>query len=832
LGDQNSLDFVSAAPGSEEYERRFLMQNMNFNHEKYLLRNNNRRRALTTTASNATNGTNGTATVTITCPPGTLDWSDSTKWPPNAKIDQVPQCALPSLSQQQLQDLGFFDKVHTTKVVSGNDRVKEAVSAFAASVAEKMPAKKVISYVVQTITAVNLFRDAKDVYLPKDRYKDTVMETYTSPNTLEVHVGVFVLPKRVQIDSLCPNQTIESEQIANTFAYSRSVQAENWKHWTFEPQNNFKATGCKTTPFVVFNATAAAAKARARRKLSEDAEARYAANGELAAEAADEVEAGFADEFESDSTTSFSSTTLDEQDDELEHEHKYGNNARRLQGGQVPPGQHRCASAREMKQYSDGKYRLFCVSDFLPTNSFQYELSGPLTGHWRFPEERDEGGLATTKPEWVVDLETVFSVTFDKKFLDVERGYMSGSTDYVDGQVRLWAAEPLARGKARCTNAVTGCAQGIPANAPMFLPRIRLSVDREKTKEVLEGTEPEFWPGAGDEEKLEKLYKSLEKQRIDMDTGLRALTSAEDGRIALLPQRAIQIKIVWSVSPVYLEHKWDGSVTLDRWVSSVQALDISYGTADHTMKSKCSVRLIFEIDHSSVRFLETPMLSLSGLLAFIGAIAGYMGIFAGALALWQKFVRPFGLINIFDMDDAILAKHEEWSAKAAKKLSQSSPLSHKLSFGKKKSEDGAGGGEEGLGSKSKIAPEEEEEENAEVAAPVMVVGAGGALIIPQPMTAQVVEGQLPAPVKVEEGVGQKIAMASSPGTGEQSAGEGGEATEGTHNEEDAEADEMEGEEEEQAAEEELYGEEEENDYEEGEEGVDEEQENSGEEQSA
>mmetsp|Transcript_17540 Transcript_17540/g.43757 ORF Transcript_17540/g.43757 Transcript_17540/m.43757 type:complete len:682 (+) Transcript_17540:8322-10367(+) len=482
LGDQNSLDFVSAAPGSEEYERRFLMQNMNFNHEKYLLRNNNRRRALTTTASNATNGTNGTATVTITCPPGTLDWSDSTKWPPNAKIDQVPQCALPSLSQQQLQDLGFFDKVHTTKVVSGNDRVKEAVSAFAASVAEKMPAKKVISYVVQTITAVNLFRDAKDVYLPKDRYKDTVMETYTSPNTLEVHVGVFVLPKRVQIDSLCPNQTIESEQIANTFAYSRSVQAENWKHWTFEPQNNFKATGCKTTPFVVFNATAAAAKARARRKLSEDAEARYAANGELAAEAADEVEAGFADEFESDSTTSFSSTTLDEQDDELEHEHKYGNNARRLQGGQVPPGQHRCASAREMKQYSDGKYRLFCVSDFLPTNSFQYELSGPLTGHWRFPEERDEGGLATTKPEWVVDLETVFSVTFDKKFLDVERGYMSGSTDYVDGQVRLWAAEPLARGKARCTNAVTGCAQGIPANAPMFLPRIRLSVDREKNQ--------------------------------------------------------------------------------------------------------------------------------------------------------------------------------------------------------------------------------------------------------------------------------------------------------------------------------------------------------------
>ncbi|CAD7970618.1 unnamed protein product [Amoebophrya sp. A25] len=199
------LDWVKLRPGTPEYERRFLMPAGNVNQLRVLRDQDGSSGGLRyLTTSNASNGTASnattTTTATVTCPAGTLDWSDSSKWPPNAKIDQVPSCALPSLSQQQLTDLGFFDQVHTTKVVSGNDAVSEAVSAFAASVAEKMPAKKVISYVVQTITAVNLFRDASSVYLPKDRYRETVTETYVTPNVLEVHVMIAVLPKRVQLD--------------------------------------------------------------------------------------------------------------------------------------------------------------------------------------------------------------------------------------------------------------------------------------------------------------------------------------------------------------------------------------------------------------------------------------------------------------------------------------------------------------------------------------------------------------------------------------------------------------------------------------------------------
>ncbi|CAD7970617.1 unnamed protein product [Amoebophrya sp. A25] len=369
------------------------------------------------------------------------------------------------------------------------------------------------------------------------------------------------------------------------------------------------------------------------------------------------------------------------------------------------------------------------------------------------PEERGVE-YTMTKPEWLLDLEVIFSLTFDRKFLDVEKEYMSGSTDYVDGDIRLWAAEPFARGKALCSDTITGCKQGIPANAPMYLPGVFISVDRAQTKKMLEGSKPENWPEADDDEALEKLYKNLESQEIPMAAALSGVTSASDGRIAILPQRALTIQVLWTVSPIYLEHKWDGSVTLDRWVSSVSSMDVSYHPADHTMKSKCSVRLVFEIDHSSVRFLETPNLSLSAFLALIGAYAGYAGIFASFLALWQKFVRPFGLINIFDIDDAVLAKHEAWSAKIANKIT--SPVS--LSPFKKEPAEEPKGGSGG----NKIAPEGEEEPSAPAVMivqqpqlPTIVqqpVQQPGTMVVtqnPEPITVQVVS---PPSITQEEDV--------------------------------------------------------------------------------
>ncbi|CAD7968173.1 unnamed protein product [Amoebophrya sp. A120] len=742
------LDFATALPGSEEYERRFLIfSEQEENSQWYVDELTGERRRQLTSSTNSSNSSNATTrTTTITCPAGTLDWSDNTKWPPNAKIDQVPQCALPSLSQQQLTDLGFYDKVHTTKVVSGADTVAEAVSAFAASVAQKMPAKKVISYVVQTITAVNLFRDKSSVYLPKDRYKETVTETFTSPNVLEVEVGLFVMPKRVQIQQangalpLCPNRIVANEKLVNIYSQDRSVEGGGWASWTFEHSDNFRTMNCQNTPFTFVNGTSGGGGG---------------AGG--------------------------------------------GGGRRKLQAG----GKNNMAlSAKNMKDISEGKYRMFYLEEFLPTNTFQYEIKGPLTGHWRLPEERGDAGFASTKPEWGLDLETIFSLTFDKKFLDVEKAYMSGSTDYVDGQMRLWAAEPLVRGKAKCMNTVNGCAQGIPANAPMFLPSIHMTVDREKTKDVLENTEPEYWPPSDHDEKLEKLFTNLESQTIDLSAALRGLTSSEDGRIAILPQRAIQIRLVWSVSPIYLEHKYDGSIILDRWVSNIGALDISYGQADHTMKSKCSVRLVFEIDHASIRFKEIPNMSLAGLLALIGALAGYTAIFAAILGLWQKFVRPFGLINIFDMDDAILAKHEEWSARAAEALANSSPLSAKMPWGKK------------VAAEEDAEEEKKEEEPEEVEVPPGGIKSpkGGVAIVAQPLPDPVLITAMPnvqriSVTSVSTGAASpsgRGAVVPQPGAGSTSAvveveaaaddvvpGDGGVLDEGEHEHEEEEAEEEE-----------------------------------------
>ena len=77
---------------------------------------------------------------------------------------------------------------------------------------------------------------------------------------------------------------------------------------------------------------------------------------------------------------------------------------------------------------------------------------------------------------------------------------MTGSTDYMNGEKRLWAAEPLARGRAVCTETITGCSQGVPANPPMLYPSVRIRVNRERTKKIMDEISPRNWPSSDDED--------------------------------------------------------------------------------------------------------------------------------------------------------------------------------------------------------------------------------------------------------------------------------------------------------------------------------------------
>ncbi|CAD7969536.1 unnamed protein product [Amoebophrya sp. A120] len=527
------------------------------------------RRFLTVNSTNTT-----TTTWVLNQTDCTKDWTDESNWPPNARITDVPQCAHGLLSQAQLEQLGFFDQIHLTAVTGD---VKEAVSQFAASVAALIPSKKVVSFVVQTISQINLFRDASATYLPRDRSGETPLETFSSPTMLDAHVAMFVMPRRVPIADLCPSTHIANERLTNFFGTAQSADASFWDKLTFHEADNLAVKSCKITPF------------------------------------------------------------------------------------KDSPGGNRCKTKEQMQTDSVDRYRLFCMEDFLPANVMEFQVEGGLTGHWMSPDVRASTEYENNKPEYILDVEMLYQMTIDSQFLAVEKEYKAGQKDFKDGQPRLWAAEAMARGRAVCTDAIKGCAEGIPANPPMILPGVSIRVNKEKTTSMVKQVAPLHWPLTTTPQ-YELLLEELDNLDLDIMPGLRQLTSAEDGYIGLKPMTKILIKLVWQVNPVYNVNKWTGTIKLTRWLNSISALDISFQQADYTMKSAASVRIIFEIDAASQRFQELPLLSFSDFLALLGAMAGYTGLIGSVLFLWQKAFKPFGLVDFYYADNEYANVVDRWYA--------------------------------------------------------------------------------------------------------------------------------------------------------------------------
>eukprot|EP00391_Amoebophrya_sp_Ameob2_P004437 CAMPEP_0179008040 /NCGR_PEP_ID=MMETSP0795-20121207/15487_1 /TAXON_ID=88552 /ORGANISM="Amoebophrya sp., Strain Ameob2" /LENGTH=509 /DNA_ID=CAMNT_0020703065 /DNA_START=1 /DNA_END=1530 /DNA_ORIENTATION=- len=309
----------------------------------------------------------------------------------------------------------------------------------------------------------------------------------------------------------------------------------------------------------------------------------------------------------------------------------------------------------------------------------RYKIEGPLTGHWMVSAPRTTTEYDTNKPEYALDLEMIYHMSIDSQFLAVEKDYKGGQTDYTNGVKRI-----------------KGCAEGIPANPPMLLPGIGIRVNKEKTKTLLGEVAPLHWPLPGTLG-LDTLLEELDNLDLDIMPGLRQLTSAEDGYVGIKPMTKVLIRVLWQVNPIYFVNKWHGGIALTRWVNSVKGLDISFQQADYTMKSSASVRLIFEIDGSSLRFQEVPLLGFSDFLALLGAYAGYTGLLALVLGAWQKLVKPFGLVDFYYADNEYANVVDRWYAKKMIQLGFQVPED-------KEGEDDAGGenaNEEAAGAEDK-----------------------------------------------------------------------------------------------------------------------------------
>ena len=72
----------------------------------------------------------------------------------------------------------------------------------------------------------------------------------------------------------------------------------------------------------------------------------------------------------------------------------------------------------------------------------------------------------------------------------------------------------------------------------------------------------------------------IEALSLDLNAALRTLGFSEDGFVAIKPMSMIVINVAWSVNPIYAVDKWDSSVRLDRWATSIASLDIGFGEVD------------------------------------------------------------------------------------------------------------------------------------------------------------------------------------------------------------------------------------------------------------
>jgi len=267
-----------------------------------------------------------------------------------------------------------------------------------------------------------------------------------------------------------------------------------------------------------------------------------------------------------------------------------------------------------------------------------------------------------------LDTQTMFSFGFEQALLDVEQRYMQGSSsvEQLTGKM-LWAGETYIRGKANCDPNFPECEQNMPANPPVFLPRLALEVDIPRTLAVFNdlGHKPKYWP------ENDTLMTELMEQKfaVGLSEAIRTAMSAEDASLTLKPRMRYIVTVTVRIDPVYrMLSRYGSNMELNRWNFFVTAVSVQQMEMDYSRRSKCAVRMVFNIADSSTRQKEKYKYDINDFMTSVGAWTGIWAIGLGLLNKWQKRTMPFGFQTEDDIMTYLGPKYEKLDIDLMKKI--------------------------------------------------------------------------------------------------------------------------------------------------------------------
>jgi len=323
-----------------------------------------------------------------------------------------------------------------------------------------------------------------------------------------------------------------------------------------------------------------------------------------------------------------------------------------------------CKDANVLRSRFPDRYRAACSVDLAPAFVGHFNVSVPLNLKFAIdkkPKDKQD-------PEWYLDTQTMFSFGFEQALLDVEQRYMQGSSsvEQLTGKM-LWAGETYIRGKANCDPNFPECEQNMPANPPVFLPRLALEVDIPRTLAVFNdlGHKPKYWP------ENDTLMTELMEQKfaVGLSEAIRTAMSAEDASLTLKPRMRYIVTVTVRIDPVYrMLSRYGSNMELNRWNFFVTAVSVQQMEMDYSRRSKCAVRMVFNIADSSTRQKEKYKYDINDFMTSVGAWTGIWAIGLGLLNKWQKRTMPFGFQTEDDIMTYLGPKYEKLDIDLMKKI--------------------------------------------------------------------------------------------------------------------------------------------------------------------
>jgi hypothetical protein len=145
--------------------------------------------------------------------------------------------------------------------------------------------------------------------------------------------------------------------------------------------------------------------------------------------------------------------------------------------------------------------------------------------------------------------------------------------------------------------------------------------------------------------------------------------SAEDASLTLKPRMRYIVTVTVRIDPVYrMLSRYGSNMELNRWNFFVTAVSVQQMEMDYSRRSKCAVRMVFNIADSSTRQKEKYKYDINDFMTSVGAWTGIWAIGLGLLNKWQKRTMPFGFQTEDDIMTYLGPKYEKLDIDLMKKI--------------------------------------------------------------------------------------------------------------------------------------------------------------------